>query len=155
MVLGSDRGRISTFTIEQNNSLSIKNREVAVSTGTAYPARRLLRRYLKNNADYLVVGRITSKSTERDIISFKTYEMGKEIGDNEPFLYHNIDEHGNTNMTSEWDLSHKLDASERINTISFEFKGEAVSIRNFIAAPNYVAAVNDYIGQSTTHVERQ
>lgn len=155
VVLSSERGRISTFTIEQNNSLSLKNREVGVSTETAYPARQRLRTYLKNNTDYLVVGRITSKSTEKDIISFKTYEMGREIGENEPFLYHNIDEHGNTNVTSEWDLSQKLDASERINTISFEFEEEAVSIRNFIAAPNYAAAVNDYIGQSTAYVEGQ
>lgn len=155
VVLSSERGRISTFTIEENNALSLKTSEVAVSTETAYPASQLLKTYLKNNADYLVVGRITSKSTEKDIISFKTYEMGREIGENEPFLYHNIDEHGNTNMTSEWDLSQKVDACEMINTISFEFGGKAVSIWNFVAAPNYVAVVNDYIVKSTTYVEGQ
>ena len=39
VVLSSERGRISTFTVEENNALSLKNSEVAVSTETAHPGR--------------------------------------------------------------------------------------------------------------------
>ncbi len=139
----SGEKELSNTTITANNEIEIFNGSALTSTETSYPAKQQSKDYFKNGSDYLVVGRITAKKDQKDIISYKIFDLANEIPKKEPFLYHNLDDFGNTNLTSEWDLSQKIDASQFISAMIFQFT-DAATINQFKFASNYLAVVNTF-----------
>ena len=89
--------------------------------------------------------RITGQPTGKDIVSCKFMDAEASIPEKEPFLYHNLDDRGNTSITTEWDLSNKTASSELITAVEFAFNNSVASCSEFRAAPNYLAVVHEQL----------
>ena len=88
----------------------------------------------------MLVLRVTGDDTNQDIISCRIIDP-KKIPSEEPFLYHNLDTKGNTSITTEWDISHKLSSSATIKAATLQFDGKLANCREFRFADNYLAVV--------------
>jgi hypothetical protein len=139
----TDAGALSTFRITAENTIEIGSDCSVASTADSYPAADRLGSSVPAGSACLVVIRITGQATARDIVSCKVMDPDALIPEREPFLYHNIDDRGNTSITTEWNLSKKTVSSDSITAIAFEFNAREASCKDFRAAPNYRAVVHE------------
>lgn len=144
IVLNADTDVVSTMTLTNDNHIQLVSGADIASTSDSYPASIKSNIYFTEGKDHLVVGRITSFIDAKDIISYKVFPLEKTISDAEPFLYQNIDSKGNTNITTEWDLSHKLSASGAIKSIAFDSENGNSDFSRLKIAENYLAVVEEY-----------
>ncbi|PWE00312.1 CBM96 family carbohydrate-binding protein [Marinilabilia rubra] len=142
--LNADNGKVSTMTITTDNHIKLSSGAELASTHDSYPATIRSKKYFTEGKDYLVVCRITASAQEKDIISYITYPLKDGIPDSEPFLYRNIDANGNTNITTGWDLSHKIEQAADLTSITFRSKSRNSSFSNLKVASNFKAVVVDY-----------
>ena len=135
---------VCTLAVEPDGLLKLTSNHGNASTAVSYPARTLNRQAWQTGTEHLVVCRITANESGRDIISVATFPTSDPLPVLEPYLYPNIDEHGNTSITNQWDLSVKSTVDGTIDSIRFDFDPDAAACRCFQAGRGFtsVAAGN-------------
>ncbi|GHU71334.1 hypothetical protein FACS189413_12910 [Bacteroidia bacterium] len=105
--------------ITKDNELQLSDGVNTASTATAYPASTEVKTYFESGRKYLIVGRITASTTAKDIVSIRSFELGKALPEKEPVFYWNIDDTGNTSITNEWHINKKIDSNKTLNVFVF------------------------------------
>ncbi len=151
-VLKSDNQTEATFKISKDNELLISDGTKEVSTRIAYPASSTAEVYFETGHKYLIVGRITASALNKDIISFRSYELGKYVSEVEPFLYRNIDDIGNTSITNGWHINKKISSANKISNIEFVDDANNCKISDFRVGDTYISVVNKYLNKPVAYM---
>lgn len=150
--LNSDNQTEVSFKISKDNELMILDAMSEVSTATAYPTSLTPEVYFETGHKFLIVGRITASISNKDIISFRNYELGKNIPEKEPFLYRNIDDVGNTSITNGWHINKKINSIKTIQNIEFIDQVNKCQISDFAVGDTYVSVVNRFLNKPVAYM---
>jgi len=138
--------------ISKDNELILLDNDSEVSTAVAYPAASTAETYFGTGRKYLIVGRITASSTANDIVSIRSFELGKSVPVREPFLYRNIDSQGNTSVTNEWHINKKLNSNVAIDAIVLQDDALQSEFTTLTFGDTYAAVVAPFLSKPVVYL---
>ncbi|MDR1810278.1 MAG: hypothetical protein LBR34_07740 [Prevotella sp.] len=155
VALNADNQTEISLKITKNNELQLFDGLNTASTATAYPASTEVKTYFESGRKYLIAGRITASSTAKDIISVRSFELGRAIPEREPVFYRNIDDTGNTSITNEWHINKKIDSNKTINAFVFSDESGQAQFGNLMLGNTWASVTAAYANAPKAYIYGQ